>query len=504
VRICIFHTLTIYLTFSSAWHEKFINFSCQRKESPWAIQSIAPQSPWAIQNESQSPWAMQNLALKTEMNIQIIEKNQILAFKTNNNTQCLWKLSNMNYNIQKCKRFDIKDNQVYHIHSFEPFYINKVSTITGCAIDKTMTAKSLCLSLDINLCNQSNRFSWWNHIKSSPLLEFYIRMCFSLIKYMFPISQRSTCAIRCREINMKMRRTLFRKHDFLIYMKQLNGAQLIWTNLSAVICIALRYHILAFKLIILLHKLLVYYFVKIVFLSVKYIIFGYFNLLMLICFILNTMPFTFNSTIASTNKIIGGGISKVFIFDELALFTISKSNIDKSNKIKFLKYMTQDKANELLATNNLLIVCNLPLNNLMPKLVISDLKVIAECHKVTIHSKMKSQEIQAAIGSHVCNTCEQYVSVFETINILEQEQKAKTKHSEAVKKHKAKDPEKYKAFHLEAVQKNQRKYPEQYKHQILKLFKSTKAKILNNIKLLILKLFIRIKIKIQSNLEKQT
>ena len=411
----------------------------------------------------------QSFAFIIKSNIQSTLEFQTFDFERKNTTQCLWEFSDIDYNIYN---FNIQDSQVYDIHIFNIF-----STITGCAFNKT-PEKSFCLSLDIDSCYyQSNIFSWWwNHIKSSPLLEFYIRICFALMQYIFPISQRSLCKVRCKEINMQMKRNLFRKHDFIIFMKQLNAAQLIWINLSAVICIPLKYYILAFKLIILFEKYLIYYCIKIIFLSIRFIIFGYFNILLLTCFIFNIKTFAFNLTVPSASKIVGGGISNIFTFDELAPFIINNINIDKSSKIKFVKYITQDEANELWATNELLIVCNLPLTILISKLIVSDLKIIAECHHVKIHSKMKSQEIQTAISTHTCHTCEQYISVFEPIIKLKQDEKAKAKHLEAVKKHKTKNPEKSKVSNLEAVQKHQSKNPEQYKASNLQAVQKHQSK----------------------------
>ena len=114
--------------------------------------------------------------------------------------------------------------------------------------------------------------------------------------------------------------------------------------------------------------------------------------------------------------------------------------------------------------------------NLVLKLVISDLKNIAKSHNITVHSKIKSQEIQNAISSHICKDCKNHVSVFEMIDEENKSSKAKAKHLEAVKKYQAKNSEKYKASHLKAVQQNRAENIDKYRMSNLKAVQKHQAK----------------------------
>jgi hypothetical protein len=66
----------------------------------------------------------------------------------------------------------------------------------------------------------------------------------------------------------------------------------------------------------------------------------------------------------------------------------------------------------LQSSNAAFVSGNIPLNILIPKLAIADLKAIAKCHQLTVHSKIKIQDIQAILSNHICHKCEEYITAF--------------------------------------------------------------------------------------------
>ena len=313
-----------------------------------------------------------------------------------------------------------------------------------------------------NLCTAGKNDNIY--VNFPVLLEFYIRCWLAVQKCFTFILQRDFIQVKCQEINLKLKRNMFRKHDFLAYMKNINGAQVVMVNLIPVLCILVRYHILAFHITGL--NAVLYLYVK----CMVYII-SIINLL--ICKFISCLKFSYSKPVKKyQSKIIGGGMSNTFTLDELSPYIATELNVSTDTKFKFLSYITDVAATELQKnTDSPVLTCDLPLVNLIPKLAIADLKVIATCHNIPVHSKMKSQELQNAISKHTCKNCDSYSSVF---GIISDKTRA-TKNLEAVKKYQAKHSDKYKVTHLNAVQKNQVKDSSKYKASHLKAVQKNQA-----------------------------
>ncbi|KAF8239867.1 hypothetical protein L208DRAFT_1235800 [Tricholoma matsutake] len=140
-------------------------------------------------------------------------------------------------------------------------------------------------------------------------------------------------------------------------------------------------------------------------------------------------------------------ISKIFTIEELQPFI----NIGNAQKFKFISYLTQLEATELQISNAAFVSGNIPLNLLAPKLAIADLKVIAKCHQITVHSKIKIQDLQNIISNHVCHKCEEYITAFELISNSELDAKKQAAQLKAVQKYQGN------ISHLNAVKKSQEK-----------------------------------------------
>jgi hypothetical protein len=86
-------------------------------------------------------------------------------------------------------------------------------------------------------------FKWWN---SSPLLELYTRVFLTLIRCFDLEFQRNNCL----KISLKLQRNFLRKHDYMVYMRNINGLWPIINNLSYLMSRLIMYHFAVFKLVV--------------------------------------------------------------------------------------------------------------------------------------------------------------------------------------------------------------------------------------------------------------
>ena len=296
--------------------------------------------------------------------------------------------------------------------------------------------------------------SWRDYFKSSPLLELYTRVFLALLKCFDIIQQRDLTFVKCHELELQLKRNQLRKHDYMAHITQVNGALPVITCPVYIPFILLAYHIAAFKCI-------EYYIITPDYLwniGNEYINLAYSD---------TNIQINGIKLICPAEKIVGGGTSKIFTAEELHPFV---ENCVSTNKFKFLSYLNKSDASGFQTIH---LLGNIPLTTLMLKLTIADLKVIAKCHKINVHSKIKLQEIQNILGNHTCNDCEEYLSVFEILCNDNLDNRKKVLNLEAVKKSQAKNPD-YKATNLQAVKKNQAKNPD-YKNSNLQAVKKSQA-----------------------------
>jgi hypothetical protein len=230
------------------------------------------------------------------------------------------------------------------------------------------TAIKSCLNFDRPLELQSYAFWLWNQLKSSLLLELYARLFLTLFENFDMVLQHDISAIKVLEVSLKLKQNLFRKHDYAAFMKQVNGASSVIISPAQLTCNLFIYHIGAFKLI---EKYLV--------ISKDLIIQYFYSMLKN-----KKSEHDIDNVSVKSIKIVGGGISKLFTVEELQPFM----NVIDAHKFKFISYSTPSEAAALQSLNNTLVLGNIPLSTLTSKLGITELKVIAKCHKVTVHSKI--------------------------------------------------------------------------------------------------------------------
>ena len=327
-------------------------------------------------------------------------------------------------------------------------YITKSETYC-----QEFTAIKSCLNFDCPLELQNYAFWLWNQLKSSPLLELYARLFLTLFDNFDIVLQHDISAIKVLEVSLKLKQNLFRKHDYAAFMKQLNGASSVIISPAQLTCNLFIYHIGAFKLI---ERYLV--------ISKDLIIQYFYSMLKN-----KKSEHDIDNVFIKSIKIVGGGISNLFTVEELQPFI----NAIDAHKFKFISYSTHSEAAALQSLNNTLVFGNIPLSTLTSKLGITELKVIAKCHQVTVHSKIKIQDIQSILCNHICNNCQEYVAVFELICDSDVYAKKKTSQLNVVKKYQA-NSSKYKASNLASVKQTQARNPD-YKTSNLNAVKKNQA-----------------------------
>ena len=173
-----------------------------------------------------------------------------------------------------------------------------------------------------------------------------------------------------------------------------------------------------------------------------------------------------------TTKATGGGPSYELNYDDLSCYS---DQVSKNMKYIFYTYVLEAEK-KLLESTDLIAISNIPLNIILPKLTVENLKLIAKSHKLKTQSKIKSQELQSIINEHMCENCESYVYIFQCIGNENKSDKCKSNLLKATKKYQAKNSEIYKATHLKSVKKNQTKNPDLYKATHLESVKKNQAK----------------------------
>jgi hypothetical protein len=237
---------------------------------------------------------------------------------------------------------------------------------------------------------------------------------------------------------MLLQRNLFKHHDFIAYFQRLSQ-EFSLCGIDGLWGMFVNHNIFAFNL-------------------VKRFI--HFVLFQICQFIRSNTPVDFS--LLSANELIGGG-SNTFVFEELQPHTLSDHAYSVNTKFVFKTYTTEAELSQSGFLDKSFLICNLPLNVLVLKLNAAQLRIVATCHQLSIHSKMHNAGVQSTIIDHICHTCEQFVSVFQVIDEEKRMKQAKTVASRAVKKYQKRKGDQYKLDHLAAVKKHQEKQGDQYK-----------------------------------------
>jgi Helitron helicase-like domain at N-terminus/PIF1-like helicase len=286
----------------------------------------------------------------------------------------------------------------------------------------------------------------------SFMSELYLKSMLNIYEYMFILHWHYRCPKRCGKMTaLYLQRHLFYKHDFIMMVKKLLDGIIIHNNI--------QYKI---KLLFMCYKCL--------FLGLRLNhAFQSSTSLYSLCLSDNNIP----------HCIIGGG-SNVFLFKELQPYAIHISMENINSHFKLKKVLKLNCIENELQNLNLTLIKNIPLQDLLPRLTVADLRIIAAHHGLNISSKIKSLDIQHLIFDHKCN-CENLIYGFEAINTEKQEHDRSIKSKLAAlkrnKKYQAKKGLSYKVANLESVKKYQKKLKFDAKHKISHLLAAKEHKI---------------------------
>ena len=314
----------------------------------------------------------------------------------------------------------------------------------------------------------------WIKILSSPLLELYTKTILMILQTFDIVFKDDSPFWQCQKINLALRRHLYWHHDYAVLVKKIKYYHAVLIHPTLMFMKIFINYVFALQVIYifilkpLLHPILN------VFHELKLLIHET-QLQIILCF--EDLSFSENKNTRAT----GGGPSYELNYNDLCLY----SNQVKANmKYLFHSYIPEsEKSHILLESNDLIAIPSIPLNIILSKLTVENLKLISKAHNIKTHSKMKSQEIQLAINSHICNNCVPYIWLFKCVDNHILLDKHKADLLKANKKYQTKNSETYKVAHLKSVQKNQAKNSEIYKATHLESVKKIKSIILKYIKL---------------------
>jgi hypothetical protein len=120
---------------------------------------------------------------------------------------------------------------------------------------------------------------------------------------------------------------------------------------------------------------------------------------------------TSDSTAQTTKyEYIGGGRRLVFSSEELDQYTLTNM-VEK--QYKFIHCLSKDKAQARTSSDSTLIICDIPISVLAPRLTFKHIKELALLHSVHISARLKVSNAQMLLQSHVCQTCGLFVAILE-------------------------------------------------------------------------------------------
>ncbi len=295
----------------------------------------------------------------------------------------------------------------------------------------------------IDFMNFTQRF--WIKIFSSPLLEFYIRGIFAILQSFDIISINDFPLYKCQKINLALRRHFYRRHDYKVLADKIKNSYAVYIYPTPIFMNFFINYVFALQILYNFIFKPVLYPASSLFHALKLLIYDtYFQIIL-------CMKDLNNNNETKISRTTGGGPSY-----ELNYYNLSEYSSEVKTDMKYLFYkhiLESEKSEFFLESTDLIAISNIPLNVILPKLTVENLKLIAKNHKLKTHSKMKSQEIQSIISAHTCDNCPKYIYIFKCIENEDKSAKRKADLLKATKKYQSTSPEKHKATNLESVKK---------------------------------------------------
>jgi hypothetical protein len=272
------------------------------------------------------------------------------------------------------------DNMYKHTSGVSPLYWNAQSSWS-----ETLNLKSggfsTCVELSPDLCKSDYTFSeyvdlklhkFWLHLRSSPLLELYVRAFLTFLRLFTIISQRDLVAVKCQELALKLKRNILRSHDFATLMKRIGGCSTILNFANYIVYLIIFHHLSAlqfFKFSIKMTKNL-----SIMILALSVVFFLELDL----PGFKPTPSFNQHNDLVIKNEILGGGLAGIFSAEKLSSFAINEVNL--GGIYRYSDYVPESEVHTLQGIKSPTLLCKMPLTELISHLSIPNLKFIAQCH----------------------------------------------------------------------------------------------------------------------------
>ena len=124
---------------------------------------------------------------------------------------------------------------------------------------------------------------------------------------------------------------------------------------------------------------------------------------------------SFDSSNSNTFGYYGGGKALVFSSDELLTYV----SVDlHEQQYQFIRCIKQDgQENQIPSENDDILLCNVPLEVLAPKLTLKCAKELATLHKIYMPSKILLQNAQILLKNHKCHHCNDFLALFKPFKI---------------------------------------------------------------------------------------
>ena len=316
------------------------------------------------------------------------------------------------------------------------------------------------VTMPLTLYNYAQKI--WIKLISSPLLEFYIRSIFVILQSFDIVFENDFPLYKCLQINLTLRQHFYRRHDYKVLADKV--------IYCSAICVHPTPMFIKFFINYIFVMQIIYIFILEPVLTPALYLFDvlindtYYQIIL--CYK------DLNYSEPETTKATGGGPSYELNYNDLSCYS---DQVRSDMKYIFYAYALEAEK-IILGSTNLIAISNIPLNIILPKLTVENLKLIAKSHNLKTHSKMKSQKLQSIINVHICENCKKYVCIFQCIKNENKSNKHKADSLKATKKYQTKNSEKYKANHLKSVKKNQTNNSKIYKATNLKSVKKNQIK----------------------------
>ena len=204
----------------------------------------------------------------------------------------------------------------------------------------------------------------WIKLISSPLFEFYIRAIFVILQSFDIVFENDFPLYNCLKINLALRRHFYRLHDYKVLADKVTCCSAICIHPIPMFIIFFINYIFALRVInIFIFKPVL---TSALYLCDVLIYNTYHQIIHCYKDLDNSEP--------ETTKATGGGPSYELNYDDLSDYS---DQVRKDMKYLFYTYVLEAEKS-LLESTDLISISNIPLNIILPKLTVENLKLVAK------------------------------------------------------------------------------------------------------------------------------